>query len=241
MTLGWKKPDRPRRLRLFADAYGLSERDRARFIKVIRKRVVDHIEGIRRMAQAGDPTFERIVQKGTCGARRATCACWTPSATNWTRPSDRRAPTTSREPPEPAPRAHDTAGEWEPDVPRRNWSAPSAGMHAPVAWLVWKDFEGFATEPIGLAFACQYIGVDQYDLGPGNHSMGALAALISSFCKPATGGFRARCLEHWRRTAEFSERNPLKRTGIAIAAAGLAAVFSWPPAARRRSPPNRTR
>ncbi|PRY57708.1 MULTISPECIES: phosphotransferase enzyme family protein [Glycomyces] len=64
ITLGWKKPDRARRLRMFADAYGLSDRDRQRFIKVIRKRIVDHIEGIRRMAQAGDPAFERIVQKG---------------------------------------------------------------------------------------------------------------------------------------------------------------------------------
>ncbi|TQL78684.1 phosphotransferase family enzyme [Stackebrandtia endophytica] len=63
-TLGWKHPDRPRRLRLFADAYGLSPRDRARFIRVIRKRIVDHVEGIRRMAGQGDPAFVRIVRKG---------------------------------------------------------------------------------------------------------------------------------------------------------------------------------
>jgi hypothetical protein len=31
---------------------------------VIRKRIVDHIEGIRRMAAVGDPAFVRIVHKG---------------------------------------------------------------------------------------------------------------------------------------------------------------------------------
>jgi hypothetical protein len=63
-TLGWRRPDRPRRLRLFADAYGLSDRDRHRLVRTIRKRIVDHVEGIRRMAAAGDPAFVRIVHKG---------------------------------------------------------------------------------------------------------------------------------------------------------------------------------
>jgi hypothetical protein len=63
-TLGWKRPDRPRRLRLFADAYGLIPRDRYRLVRTIRKRIVDHIEGIRRMAAAGDPAFVRIVRRG---------------------------------------------------------------------------------------------------------------------------------------------------------------------------------
>jgi hypothetical protein len=63
-TLGWKHPDRPRRLRLFADAYGLTPRDRARLVQVVRARIVDHVEGIRRMAAAGEPAFVRIVQKG---------------------------------------------------------------------------------------------------------------------------------------------------------------------------------
>jgi aminoglycoside phosphotransferase (APT) family kinase protein len=63
-TLGWKRPNRPRRLRMFADAYGLTPRDRHRLVRVIRKRIVDHIEGIRRMAAAGDPAFVRIVHKG---------------------------------------------------------------------------------------------------------------------------------------------------------------------------------
>jgi Ser/Thr protein kinase RdoA (MazF antagonist) len=63
-TLGWKRPNRPRRLRMFADAYGLTPRDRHRLVRVIRKRIVDHIEGIRRMAAVGDPAFVRIVHKG---------------------------------------------------------------------------------------------------------------------------------------------------------------------------------
>jgi hypothetical protein len=63
-TLGWKRPDRPRRLRLFADAYGLIPRDRHRLVRTMRKRIVDHVEGIRRMAAAGDPAFVRIVHKG---------------------------------------------------------------------------------------------------------------------------------------------------------------------------------
>src|SRR5690606_34943800 len=52
------------RLRLFADAYGLIPRDRRRFVSTIRRRIVDHIEGIRRMAAAGDPAFVRIVDNG---------------------------------------------------------------------------------------------------------------------------------------------------------------------------------
>ena len=40
------------------------ERDRHRLVRTIRKRIVDHIEGIRRMAAAGDPAFVRIVHKG---------------------------------------------------------------------------------------------------------------------------------------------------------------------------------
>jgi hypothetical protein len=52
------------RLRLFADAYGLIPRDRHRLVRTIRKRIVDHIEGIRRMAAVGDPAFVRIVHKG---------------------------------------------------------------------------------------------------------------------------------------------------------------------------------
>jgi hypothetical protein len=63
-TLGWRHLDRPRRLRLFAEAYGLTTRDRRRLVRTIRKRIVDHIEGIRRMAAIGEPAFVRIVHKG---------------------------------------------------------------------------------------------------------------------------------------------------------------------------------
>ncbi len=63
-TLGWRYPDRQRRLRLFADAYGLLPHDRARLVRTIRTRIVDHIEGIRRMAASGEPAFVRIVRKG---------------------------------------------------------------------------------------------------------------------------------------------------------------------------------
>ncbi|MGI8648517.1 MAG: aminoglycoside phosphotransferase [Acidimicrobiales bacterium] len=63
-TLGWRYPDRARRLRLFADAYGLLPHDRKRLVQVIRSRIVDHIEGIRRMAAAGEPAFVRIVRNG---------------------------------------------------------------------------------------------------------------------------------------------------------------------------------
>ena len=63
-TLGWGRVNRARRLRLFADAYGLTPSDRHRLVATIRKRIVDHNEGIRRMAAAGDPVFVRIVQKG---------------------------------------------------------------------------------------------------------------------------------------------------------------------------------
>jgi hypothetical protein len=35
-----------------------------RLVGTIRQRIVDHIEGIRRMAAAGEPAFVAIVQKG---------------------------------------------------------------------------------------------------------------------------------------------------------------------------------
>ncbi len=63
-ALGWRRPDRPRRLRMFADAYGLTRADRHRLLQVIRQRIVDHVEGIRRMAAAGEPAFVRLVRTG---------------------------------------------------------------------------------------------------------------------------------------------------------------------------------
>jgi hypothetical protein len=81
ITLGWHKPDRPRRLRLFADAYGLIPRDRHRLVRTIRKRIVDHVEGIRRLANAGEPAFVRIVRRGTSAGPCATCGSSITSAT----------------------------------------------------------------------------------------------------------------------------------------------------------------
>jgi hypothetical protein len=47
--LGWRWPDRPRRLRLFADAYGLTPQDRTRLVQMVRIRISDHLEGLRAM------------------------------------------------------------------------------------------------------------------------------------------------------------------------------------------------
>lgn len=55
--------DRPRRLRLFLDAYGwpgpLPE-----FVDVVRGRVAASAEGIRRTAAAGDPAYQRMIEQG---------------------------------------------------------------------------------------------------------------------------------------------------------------------------------
>ena len=58
-------PNRPRRLRMFADAYGLiTARPAPAGRAPSGSAIVDHVEGIRRMAAAGDPAFVRIVHKG---------------------------------------------------------------------------------------------------------------------------------------------------------------------------------
>jgi hypothetical protein len=41
---------------------------------------VDHVEGIRRMAAAGDPAFVESCTRGICGARCAISGCSTTSA-----------------------------------------------------------------------------------------------------------------------------------------------------------------
>lgn len=61
---GWTAPDRPRRLRLFADSYGLVPADRTALLGVIRARMVDHVEGMRRLAEAGEPAFVALWQQG---------------------------------------------------------------------------------------------------------------------------------------------------------------------------------
>ncbi|EEP73932.1 aminoglycoside phosphotransferase [Micromonospora sp. ATCC 39149] len=65
ITLGWKHPKTAApAAKNSLKAYGLIPRDRHRLVRTIRKRVVDHVEGIRRMAAAGEPAFVRIVHKG---------------------------------------------------------------------------------------------------------------------------------------------------------------------------------
>src|SRR6266487_2320141 len=60
-TLGWKRPNRPRRLRLFADAYGLTPRDRQRVIR----------------------RSSASCTRDTCAGRSVTCGSSTTKGTRW--------------------------------------------------------------------------------------------------------------------------------------------------------------
>ena len=55
--------DRPRRLRLFLDAYGWTG-PVERFIETVGRRVSASAAGIRRTAAAGDPAFQQMVSRG---------------------------------------------------------------------------------------------------------------------------------------------------------------------------------
>ncbi|GIE29637.1 hypothetical protein Ait01nite_026820 [Actinoplanes italicus] len=55
--------ERPRRLRLFLEAYGWGG-SITDFVAVVRERVNASAEGIRRAAAAGDPTFARMIANG---------------------------------------------------------------------------------------------------------------------------------------------------------------------------------
>lgn len=55
--------DRPRRLRLLLDAYGY-QGDIDALLHAVKARIVDHIEGLVRLAASGDPPFVRLVQRG---------------------------------------------------------------------------------------------------------------------------------------------------------------------------------
>ncbi len=55
--------DRPRRLRLLLDAYG-HRGDIDTVLDAVKARITDHLEGLRRLAAAGDPRFGRLVQLG---------------------------------------------------------------------------------------------------------------------------------------------------------------------------------
>ncbi|WP_307803713.1 aminoglycoside phosphotransferase family protein [Micromonospora echinofusca] len=55
--------DRPRRLRLFLDAYGWTG-PTGPFVEVVRQRVTASADGIRRVAAAGDPAYRSMVAHG---------------------------------------------------------------------------------------------------------------------------------------------------------------------------------
>lgn len=59
--------DRPRRLRLFLDAYGW-DGPVDRFVDTVRHRVLASAAGIRRTAAAGDPAYRRLVEQGVDAA-----------------------------------------------------------------------------------------------------------------------------------------------------------------------------
>ncbi len=56
-------PARPRRLRRFLETYG-GPADVPAFLTVVRARIEAHAEGVRRLADAGDPVFARLVRQG---------------------------------------------------------------------------------------------------------------------------------------------------------------------------------
>lgn len=70
--LGWTPaPDRPDRLRLLCDAYGLA--DRSGVVAAVEARALRTAEWIEAGAAAGDPTFARLLDEGHArGYRRAT-------------------------------------------------------------------------------------------------------------------------------------------------------------------------
>ncbi|WP_205826253.1 phosphotransferase [Microbispora catharanthi] len=55
--------ERPRRLRLFLDAYGW-DGPAGRFVETVRQRVGASADGIRRLAAAGDPAYRKMVGNG---------------------------------------------------------------------------------------------------------------------------------------------------------------------------------
>lgn len=55
--------DRPRRLRLFLDTYGWHG-PLDRFIDIVCQRVTASAEGLRRIAAAGDPGFQLMIENG---------------------------------------------------------------------------------------------------------------------------------------------------------------------------------
>ena len=60
---GWTRPpDRPRRLRILCDGYGLSREDRAAFSRMVARRMEATASGIERLAAEGVTAHERLVR-----------------------------------------------------------------------------------------------------------------------------------------------------------------------------------
>lgn len=58
--LGWEPSDRPRRLRLAADAYGLAGNERGELLQILTESMNTGGEFVRRRVEAGDPNFIRM-------------------------------------------------------------------------------------------------------------------------------------------------------------------------------------
>ena len=58
--LGWLPADRPARLRLVADAYGLTVLQRHELLRILDDSIVRGGEFVRRRVEAGDPNFIRM-------------------------------------------------------------------------------------------------------------------------------------------------------------------------------------
>lgn len=61
--LGWRAPDRPRRLRLVADTYGLDGEGRAELLAVLDESMARAGEFVRRRVEAGDANFVAMWQQ----------------------------------------------------------------------------------------------------------------------------------------------------------------------------------
>jgi hypothetical protein len=61
--LGWRAPDRPRRLRLVADTYGLDSGGRSELLAVLDDSMARAGEFVRRRVEAGDPNFVAMWQQ----------------------------------------------------------------------------------------------------------------------------------------------------------------------------------
>ncbi|HEV3265136.1 MAG TPA: phosphotransferase [Acidimicrobiales bacterium] len=58
--LGWEPSDRPRRLRLVADVYGLDDEQRVELVQILAIAMEHGGEFVRRRVEAGDPNFIRM-------------------------------------------------------------------------------------------------------------------------------------------------------------------------------------